>query len=63
MEFESITFYHCKKRCHAMIVKQLIGKEKYIGHLDGYNIYEMDEETKGILFDQWGFVAIKEEGK
>ncbi len=54
---ELVFLYH-DERCHAIIVRKLFGDETFIGRLDGYKIYEIDPHA---LFDQWGFVAIKEE--
>ena len=60
MERTEILFYHNNTRCHAMIVKELLGGETYIGKMDGYEIYQIDPHA---LFDQFGFVAVKEETK
>lgn len=54
---EEIIFFYNNTRCHAKIVKQLLDGERYIGEMDGYEIYQID--TNGF-FDQFGFVAIKE---
>ncbi len=54
---EEIIFSYNNTRCHAEIIEKLSGGEKYIGSLDGYEIYR---KADSILFDQFGFVAIKE---
>ena len=54
---EEIIFSYNNTRCHAKIVEQLLGGERYIGKMDGYEIYQID--THGF-FDHFGFVAIKE---
>ena len=38
-----------------MIVKELHGDERFIGEIDGYEVWQI----KTTLFDQFGFVAIK----
>jgi len=52
-----ILFSYNGHRCHALIVTELLGGEKFIGKMDGYSIYQIDNNG---LFDQFGFVAIKE---
>lgn len=56
MKNTEIIFSYNKTRCHALIVRELLGGETYIGRVDGYEIYEIDVHA---LFDQFGFVAIK----
>ena len=51
-----IIFLYNKHRCHATKVESLLGGEKYIGEVDGWEIYQI---ANHILFDQFGFVAIK----
>ena len=53
-----IIFYYNKTRCHALKVERLLGGESYIGEVEGWEIYQIDPHA---LFDQFGFVAIKEE--
>jgi hypothetical protein len=55
MERREIIFSYNNTRCHAMIVKELFGDERYIGEMDGFEIWQI----KGGLFDQFGFVAIE----
>ena len=55
MERREIIFSYNNTRCHAMIVKELLGDERYIGEMDGFEIWQI----KGGLFDQFGFVAIE----
>ncbi len=52
-----IIFSYNSQRCHALIVTELLGGERYIGKVDGYSIYQIPNNG---LFDQFGFVAIKE---
>lgn len=52
-----IIFSYNNTRCHAAKVEALKGDERFIGRMDGYEIYQL----RGIWFDQFGFVAIKEE--
>ena len=52
-----IIFSYLNTRCHALAVENLIGNESYIGKIDGYEIYEIDKHG---LFNQFGFVAVKE---
>lgn len=54
-ERREIIFTHNETRCHAMIVKELHGDERFIGEIDGYEVWQI----KTTLFDQFGFVAIK----
>lgn len=54
-----IIFLYNNTRCHAQVVETLsIEKtcKTYVGEIDGYEIYR----TCGILFNQFGFEAIKE---
>lgn len=53
-----IIFSYNNTRCHALKVEALLGGEKYIGKMDGWAIYQIDPHA---LFDQFGFVATKEE--
>lgn len=58
---KEILFSYNNKRCHAAIVEgmtpdALIGDERYIGKMDGYEIYQMPS----VWFDQFGFIAIAE---
>lgn len=55
MKRKEIIFSYNSTRCHAMIVKELLGDERYIGEMDGYEIWQI----KSTLFDQFGFVAVK----
>ena len=50
-----IIFSCNNQRCHAKTVTELSGKERFIGKLDGYEIYRLP----GVFFDQFGFVAVK----
>lgn len=54
---KEIIFSYNNTRCHATKVENLLGGETYIGTIDGWEIYQID---KHALFDQFGFVAIKE---
>lgn len=56
-ERSEILFFYYNTRCHAMKVAGLIGGERYIGKMDGYEIWQI--ENSGF-FDQFGFVAVKE---
>ena len=51
-----IIFSYNKTRCHALKVKSLLGGEKYIGEMDGFEIYQIDPHA---LFDQFGVVAVE----
>ena len=53
-----IIFSYNNTRCHALKVEGLLGGEKYIGTMNGFEIYQIDGHS---LFDQFGFVAIKEQ--
>ena len=56
---KEILFLYHNHRCHARIVEERPEEatdKRYIGNIDGYNIYSL-----GILFDQFGFIAIKED--
>lgn len=55
-----IIFFYNNTRCHALKVEKLLGGEKYIGEMDGWEICQIP--TTGF-FDQFGFVAIKKENK
>ena len=57
---KEIIFFYNNQRCHALIVQGLLGGEKYIGKMDGFEIYQIPYNG---WFDQFGFVAIKEEGR
>lgn len=52
-----LIFSYNNARCHATIVESLVGNERFIGRMNGYEVYRLP----GIMFDQFGFVAIKEE--
>ena len=52
-----IIFSYNNTRCHATKVESLLGGETSIGTIDGWEIYQID---KHALFDQFGFVAVKE---
>ena len=54
---KEIIFSYNNTICHATKVENLLGGETYIGTIDGWEIYQID---KHALFDQFGFVAIKE---
>ncbi len=54
---DEIIFSYNNTRCHAEITEELKGDERYIGKMDGYSIYQIPNNG---LFDQFGFVAIKE---
>ena len=56
MSKEFIFFYN-NTRCHATKVESLLGGETYSGTIDGWEIYQTD---KHALFDQFGFIAIKQ---
>ena len=51
-----IIFSYNDTRCHAKKVEALIGDERYIGEMDGYEIWQINT---GGLFNQFGFVAIR----
>lgn len=56
---KEILFSYNKTRCHATIVEERPEEatdKRYIGEVDGYSIYSLS-----VLFDQFGFVAIKED--
>ncbi len=53
-----IIFSYNNQRCHALKVESLLGTETYIGKMDDYEIYQIDPHA---LFDQFGFVAVKEQ--
>jgi len=51
-----IIFSYNDTRCHATVVDQIsVDERNYIGKINGYEIYK----TYGIIFDQFGFEAIK----
>ena len=52
-----IIFSYNNTRCHATKVESLLGGETYIGMIYGWDIYQID---KHALFDQFGFIAIKQ---
>lgn len=54
-----ITFTYNSMRCHAVIAAadEITETDKYIGNMNGYAIYQFDS----VVFDQWGFMAIKED--
>ncbi len=54
---DEVIFSHNETRCHAKIVCEISGDEKLIGELNGYYIYQLP----GIVFDQFGFLAVKKE--
>ena len=56
MENEIIFSYN-NQRCHATITTALKGNERYIGKMEGYEVYQV---VNNGLFDQFGFVAVKE---
>ena len=51
---KEVIFSYNNTRCHAKVVDNLLGGEKYIGSMDGFDVYQIDS----IFFDQFGFVAI-----
>ena len=60
MQMKTKTFSYNKQRCHATIIpgmkkEHLMGDEKHIGEMDGYDIYQIPSAT----FDQHGFIGIK----
>ena len=55
-ERREIIFLYNDTRCHAKVVKSFEGGERKVGSLDGYGIYQ----TGSVLFDQFGFVAVRE---
>lgn len=55
MERRELIFSYNNTRCHALIVKELLEDERYIGEMDGFEIWQV----RGIFFDQFGFVAVK----
>ena len=55
-----LVFLYNNQRCHARVVKRLLGKEKHIGDMDGYSIYQIEPH---IIFDQFGFVAVAKNPK
>lgn len=60
-KMKEIIFLYNDKRCHAKIVNKLAGNEKYICKMEvGKNTYEI-YQLPLLLFDQFGFVAIKSE--
>lgn len=55
-----IIFTYCNERCHAMIIDKLIyGDETYIGKMEVDNILYEIYNINGIIFNPFGFVAIK----
>lgn len=54
---DEIIFSYNNTRCHAAIVESLEGGERYIGKVDDYSIYQIQNNG---FFDQFGFVAVKE---
>lgn len=55
---DELIFSYNNTRCHAQIVEELEGGERYIGKLDGYELYQIP--SNGI-FHYDGFVAIKKD--
>jgi hypothetical protein len=53
-----IIFTYNDTRCHAKKVEVLLGDERYIGEMDGYEIWQINNHG---LFDQFGFVAVRKE--
>ena len=53
-----IIFSYNSTRCHALKVEKLLGGEKYIGEMDGFEIWQIPNNG---WFDQFGFVAVKKE--
>ena len=51
-----IIFSYNQTRCHARKVDRLPEGMRYIGELDGNEIYQI---PNGGWFDQFGFVAIR----
>ena len=53
---KEIIFFYNNTRCHALKVQALIGGERYIGELDGWEIWQIENHG---WFDQFGFVAVE----
>lgn len=53
-----IIFTYNDTRCHARKVEALLGDERYIGEMDGFEIWQIKNHG---LFDQFGFVAVRKE--
>ena len=51
-----IIFSYNNTRCHALKVKNLLGGERYIGEMDGFEIWQIPNIG---WFDQFGFVAVR----
>ena len=51
---KEVIFTYEDERCHATIVDSIKGTERYIGDVDGYEIYQVS-----AMFDQFGFVAVE----
>lgn len=51
-----IIFSYNNTRCHALKVEELIGGERYIGEIDGWEIWQIENHG---WFDQFGFVAVR----
>ena len=45
-------------RCHALIVKVLIGGERYIGKFDGFEIWKIENHD---WLNRFGFVVVKKD--
>ncbi len=52
---KELIFSYNHERCHAVIVESLPDNTRYIGEMDGYEIYQI----KTVWFDQFGFMAIR----
>ena len=55
-ERSEIIFLYNNTRCHALKVAGLLGGERYIGKMDGFEIYQIPSNG---FFDQFGFVAVQ----
>ena len=55
-ERSEIIFSYNHERCHALKVEGLLGGERYIGKMDGFEIYQIPNHG---FFDQFGFVAVE----
>lgn len=59
---EIIFTYDNGERCHAKIVNEVSVEKNwntFVGEINGYEIYR----TCGVMFNQFGFEAIKREDK
>lgn len=58
MKKEIVFTYSNRQRCHASIVLEAPAHARWVGNIGQYEVYS----TYGIIFNQFGFVAVKKRG-